>query len=192
MSPGGRWRRPDPQLLVQARHRGDQQNCICSGAKRVVRVDLFRSRGQSQPDTGLNPRSSQPRAHLCPTTRQFAGLSQEWVAGTGLDPSKFGTHSLRRIKAALVYRLAGNLRALQLLLGHSDIESTVRYLGIEVDDAIELAEKVEIGPLATAAQRSVWRWQRAWCSMTVISAFSWSQRHRGLSQQLGCRLGSQG
>ena len=61
-----------------------------------------------------------------------------------MDPSRFGTHSLRRTKAALIYRRTGNLRAVQLLLGHSKIESTVRYLGIEVDDAIAIAERVEI------------------------------------------------
>jgi integrase len=66
------------------------------------------------------------------------------VASIGLDPAKFGTHSLRRTKAVLFYRRTGNLRAVQLLLGHSKIESTVRYLGIEVDDAIEIAEKIAI------------------------------------------------
>ena len=78
------------------------------------------------------------------TTRQYARLVQEWVAGIGLHPAKFGTHSLRRTKAVLIYRRTGNLRAVQLLLGHSKIESTVRYLGIEVDDAIEIAEKIDI------------------------------------------------
>lgn len=78
------------------------------------------------------------------TTRQYAWLVQEWVASIGLDLAKFGTHSLRRTKAVLIYRRTSNLRVVQLLLGHSKIESTVRYLGIEVDDAIELAEKIEI------------------------------------------------
>ena len=78
------------------------------------------------------------------TTRQYARLMQQWVASIGLDPAKFGTHSLRRTKAVLIYRRTGNLRAVQLLLGHSKIESTVRYLGIEVDDAIEIAEKIDI------------------------------------------------
>ena len=78
------------------------------------------------------------------TTRQYARLVQEWVASIGLDPAKFGTHSLRRTKAVLIYRRTGNLRAVQLLLGHSKIESTLRYLGIEVDDAIEIAEKIDI------------------------------------------------
>jgi Phage integrase family len=67
---------------------------------------------------------------------------QEWVASIDLDPAKFGTHSLRRTKAVLIYRRTGNLRAVQLLLGHTKIESTVRYLGIEVDDAIEITEKI--------------------------------------------------
>jgi integrase len=78
------------------------------------------------------------------TTRQYARLVGEWVASIGLDAGKFGTHSLRRTKAVLIYRRTGNLRAVQLLLGHSKIESAVRYLGIEVDDAIEIAEKIDI------------------------------------------------
>jgi integrase len=78
------------------------------------------------------------------TTRQYARLVGEWIASIGLDPLKFGTHSLRRTKATLIYRRTGNLRAVQLLLGHQRVESTVRYLGIEIDDAIEIAEKIDI------------------------------------------------
>ena len=80
----------------------------------------------------------------CMTTRQYARLISEWVASIGLDPKLFGTHSLRRTKATLIYRRTGNLRAVQLLLGHTKIESTVRYLGIEVDDALAIAEQVEV------------------------------------------------
>ena len=72
----------------------------------------------------------------CLTTRQYARLVSEWIASIGLDPLMFGTHSLRRAKATLIYKRTGNLRAVQLLLGHTKIESTVRYLGIEVDDAL--------------------------------------------------------
>ena len=78
------------------------------------------------------------------TTRQYARLVSDWIAGMGLDPKVFGTHSLRRTKATLIYRRTGNLRAVQLLLGHTKIESTVRYLGIEVDDALSIAEEVEV------------------------------------------------
>ena len=78
------------------------------------------------------------------TTRQYARLVAGWVSSIGLDAETFGTHSLRRTKAALIYRRTGNLRAVQLLLGHTKLESTVRYLGIEVDDALEIAEQVEI------------------------------------------------
>jgi integrase len=78
------------------------------------------------------------------TTRQYARLVAEWVGSIGLDPTLFGTHSLRRTKATLMYRRTGNLRAVQLLLGHTQIESTVRYLGIEVDDAIAIAEQVDV------------------------------------------------
>jgi integrase len=78
------------------------------------------------------------------TTRQYARLVSEWVASVGLDPRLFGTHSLRRTKATLIYRRTGNLRAVQLLLGHTKIESTVRYLGIEVDDTLVIAEQVDV------------------------------------------------
>jgi integrase len=78
------------------------------------------------------------------TTRQYARLLADWLSMIGLDASLFGTHSLRRTKATLIYRKTGNLRAVQLLLGHTKIESTVRYLGIEVDDALAIAEQVEV------------------------------------------------
>lgn len=71
-------------------------------------------------------------------------LVNEWIASIGLDPLKVGTHSLRRTKATLIYRKTGNLRAMQLFLGHTKFESMVCYLGIEIDDAIEIAEKVDI------------------------------------------------
>ena len=80
----------------------------------------------------------------CITTRQYARLVSEWIASIGLDANRFGTHSLRRTKATLIYRRTGNLRAVQLLLGHTRIESTVRYLGIEVDDALAIAEQVDV------------------------------------------------
>ena len=78
------------------------------------------------------------------TTRQYARLSFGWLASIGLDPRSFGTRSLRRTKATLIYRRTGNLRAVQLLLGHTKIESTVRYLGIEVDDALAIAKQVDV------------------------------------------------
>jgi integrase len=78
------------------------------------------------------------------STRQYARLLSDWLTNIGLDPHMFGTHSLRRTKATLIYRRTGNLRAVQLLLGHTKIESTVRYLGIEVDDALAIAEQVDV------------------------------------------------
>ena len=80
----------------------------------------------------------------CMTPRQYARLVSYWIASIGLDPHMYGTHSLRRTKVTLIYRRTGNLRAVQLLLGHTKIESTVRYLGVEVDDALALSEQVEI------------------------------------------------
>lgn len=78
------------------------------------------------------------------TTRQYARLLSRWIGQVGLDPSLYGTHSLRRTKATMIYRRTGNLRAVQILLGHSKIESTVRYLGVEVDDALAIAEQTEV------------------------------------------------
>lgn len=78
------------------------------------------------------------------STRQYARLVSTWIASIGLDPHLFGTHSLRRTKASLIYRRTGNLPAVQILLGHTKIESTVRYLGIEVDDALAIAEQVDV------------------------------------------------
>ena len=90
---------------------------------------LFRSRLVSSP-------------HL--STRQYARIVQGWVRSIGLNPATYGTHSLRRTKAALIYRKTGILRAVQLLLGHTKLESTVRYLGVEVDDALAISEQVEL------------------------------------------------
>ena len=78
------------------------------------------------------------------STRQYARLVKKWVASAGLDAPAFGTHSLRRTKPALIYRKTGNLRAVQLLLGHTKLDSTVRYLGIEVDDALAIAEQLDL------------------------------------------------
>jgi integrase len=86
------------------------------------------------------------RIHDSPhiSTRQYARLVHRWVKSVGLESTSYGTHSMRRTKAAQIYRKTGNLRAVQLLLGHSKLESTVRYLGIEVDDALNMAEQIEL------------------------------------------------
>lgn len=90
----------------------------------------------------LFPSRVHDRPHV--STRQYARLVREWVSAIGLDPSGYGTHSLRRTKAALIYRKTGNLRAVQLLLGHTKVDSTVRYLGVELEDALSIAEKIDI------------------------------------------------
>jgi integrase len=81
-------------------------------------------------------------AHI--STRQYARLVDEWVTAIGLRCEDYGTHSLRRSKAAIIYKQTGNLRAVQILLGHTKIETTVRYLGVEVEDALALAEGTEV------------------------------------------------
>jgi integrase len=88
--------------------------------------------------------SSRGSRDRCMSTRQYARLVSRCIATIGLDPHFFGTHSLRRTKATLIYRRTGNPRAVQLPLGRTKIESTVRYLGIEVDDALAIAEQVDV------------------------------------------------
>jgi len=90
---------------------------------------LFPSRRQSSPHLSL---------------RQYARIVESWVSSIGLDPAAYGTHSMRRTKATLIYRRTKNLRALQLLLGHTNLDSTVRYLGIEIDDAQEMSEQIDV------------------------------------------------
>jgi len=88
--------------------------------------------------------SSRNRSSSHISTRQYARLVDNWVRDIGLDPAEYGTHSMRRTKASLIYRRTKNLRAVQILLGHTKMESTIRYLGIEVEDALEMAEQTEI------------------------------------------------
>jgi len=90
----------------------------------------------------LFPSRLQAQPHL--STRQYARIVHAWVASVGLDRTAYGTHSMRRTKAAQIYKKTGNLRAVQLLLGHTKLESTVRYLGIEVEDALSISEQVEL------------------------------------------------
>ena len=99
---------------------------------------------QRSPDIGTHLFPSRVHDHPHLSTRQYARIVNQWVASIGLDPYKYGTHSLRRTKAALIYKKTGNLRAVQLLLGHTKLESTVRYLGVEVDDALLISEQTEL------------------------------------------------
>jgi len=100
------------------------------------------SHNHSRPEDYLFPSRIRRSNHI--STRQYARIVHKWVEMIGLDSSLYGTHSLRRTKATLIYRRTKNLRAVQLLLGHTKLESTVRYLGIEVDDALEMAEQTEV------------------------------------------------
>jgi site-specific recombinase XerC len=90
----------------------------------------------------VTPISAQTCRMISRTLRRT--LVDEWVSIFGLDMREYGTHSMRRTKASLTYKATGNLRAVQILLGHTNIENTVRYLGIDVDDALTLSERAEI------------------------------------------------
>jgi integrase len=100
------------------------------------------ARGGGRPEDFLFPSRVDRADHI--STRQYARLVDEWVAAIGLDPALFGTHSLRRTKASLIYKRTGKLRAVQILLGHRKIESTVRYLGVNLEDALCLSEGTDI------------------------------------------------
>jgi len=108
--------------------------------REAVRDCLLKAKlGSADP---LFPSRSHRFSHL--STRQYARIVKSWVMLVGLAPRDYGTHSLRRTKATLIYRRTKNLRAVQLLLGHTNLQSTVRYLGVEVDDALEIAEQTEM------------------------------------------------
>ena len=95
-----------------------------------------------QPGSHLFPSRISSSSHL--STRQYARLVKTWIETIGLDPAPYGTHTMRRTKATLIYKQTKNLRAVQLLLGHSKLDSTVRYLGIEIDDALEISERIDV------------------------------------------------
>jgi integrase len=105
-------------------------------------VDAWIKASSLKPEDYLFPSRIHASLHL--GTRQYARIVEGWVKEIGLNPAFYGTHSMRRTKATLIYRRTKNLRAVQLLLGHTKIESTVRYLGIEVEDALEMAEQTDI------------------------------------------------
>lgn len=99
------------------------------------------SKGEAASDYLFPSRTDQTRPLI---TRQYARIVKRWVASIDLESSAYGTHSMRRTKPALIYKRTKNIRAIQLLLGHTKLESTVRYLGIDVDDALEMAEQTEV------------------------------------------------
>ena len=108
---------------------------------RTALTDWIRLSGLAS-ENFLFPSRVRASPHL--SVRQYARIVDFWVEEIGLDPAAYGTHSIRRTKPSLIYRRTKNLRAVQLLLGHTKLESTVRYLGIEVEDALELAEQTEV------------------------------------------------
>ena len=108
---------------------------------RTALTDWIRMSGLGS-ENFLFPSRVRASPHL--SIRQYARIVDSWVEEIGLDPAAYGTHSIRRTKPSLIYRRTKNLRAAQLLLGHTKLESTVRYLGIEVEDALELAEQTEV------------------------------------------------
>jgi len=138
-------------LVVGDRVR-ERVSVIQSKTKRPVQFEVFEGTRESiwnwvcTPEmlgcAFLFPSRFHDRPHV--STRQYARLVRDWVSAIGLDPSSYGTHSLRRTKAALIYRKTGNRRAVQLLLGHTKVDSTVRYLGVELEDALSIAEKIDI------------------------------------------------
>jgi integrase len=113
---------------------------IMTEARRSLEAWLGRRRGVTS--GFVFPSHVDYLGHL--STRQYARLVDEWVSTVGLDSREYGTHSLRRTKASLIYKATGNLRAVQILLGHTNIENTVRYLGVDIDDALTLSERTDI------------------------------------------------
>ncbi len=129
-----------PAIVMQQKTGRPVQFEILEPARTTILAWLER-RGGAIDDFAF-PSRIDHAAHI--STRQYARLVDEWVIGIGLHAEDYGTHSLRRTKASIIYKRTGNLRAVQILLGHTKIESTVRYLGVDVDDALTLAEGTEL------------------------------------------------
>jgi integrase len=127
-------------IVMQQKTRRPVQFEITEQTRETVAA-WIKSAGR-RPEDFLFPSRLHDSPHL--STRQYARIVDRWVREIGLDPDAYGTHTMRRTKASLIYRRTNNLRAVQLLLGHTKVESTVRYLGIEVDDALEMAEQTEV------------------------------------------------
>ena len=135
---GGRIR--DRAVVVQQKTKRPVQFEIVEPARKTLLAWLER-RGGTLNDF-VFPSRNDYMDHM--STRQYARLVREWIIGIGLQAEDYGTHSLRRTKASIIYKATGNLRAVQILLGHAKIESTVRYLGVDVEDALELSERTEV------------------------------------------------
>ena len=130
----------------------ERVSVIQSKTKRPAQIELYRNTRETidaliKSTEMLGGRFMFPsRIHDRPliSTRQYGRLVRDWVAAIGPERSRHGTHSLRRTKAAEIYRKTGNLSAVQLLLGHTKVDSTVRYLGVELEDALSIAEQNDI------------------------------------------------
>ncbi len=127
-------------MVVQQKTKRPVQFELLEPARSSILAWLERRQGSI--DEFAFPSRTDRLGHL--STRQYARLVDEWVTGVGLRREDYGTHSLRRTKAALIYKQTGNLRAVQILLGHTKIESTVRYLGVDIEDALALSEGTEV------------------------------------------------
>ena len=127
-------------MVLQQKTRRPVQFEITEQTRAAVKTWIAQAGLRS--DSYLFPSRLHHSPHL--STRQYARTVSEWISDIGLDVSGYGTHTMRRTKAALIYRRTKNLRAVQLLLGHTKLESTVRYLAVEVEDALEMAEQTEV------------------------------------------------
>ncbi|WP_380872448.1 phage integrase [Sphingomonas sp. DBB INV C78] len=130
----------DRATVVQQKTGRPVQFELMTNARASLSAWLEQRRGRA--GDYLFPSRVDYTGHL--STRQYARLVDEWVVAVGLNGAEYGTHSLRRTKASMIYKATGNLRAVQILLGHSKIENTVKYLGVDIDDALILAERTEI------------------------------------------------
>ena len=138
--------------VCHGEHVANRATVMQSKTQRSVQFEITQTTRESigkwiefkhlRPDDFVFPSRVGASTHL--GTRQYARILHGWVEEIGLDTTAYGTHSMRRTKAALIYKKTKNLRAVQILLGHNKLESTVRYLGIEVDDALDIAEQLEV------------------------------------------------
>lgn len=125
----------DRASVVQPKTKRPVQFELLNPAKKILLAWLDR-RGGTLSDFVLPSRNDHTNHS---STRQYARLVHERIVGIGRHLQDYGTHSLQRTKASTIYKATGNLHAVQVLLRHAKIESTVRYVGVDMEDAMELA-----------------------------------------------------
>ncbi|EKO3828494.1 tyrosine-type recombinase/integrase [Vibrio harveyi] len=127
-------------LLTQSKTQRDVQFEITAKTQYALTQWLFIS--QLLPQDFIFPSPRKTGAQM--SYSYYANIIKRWATTLGLDANQYGTHSMRRTKATLIYARTKNIRAVQLLLGNVKLDNTIRYLGVEIEDALKISEDTDI------------------------------------------------